>query len=233
MSGKFCNFVKIYLMKKLFILLTLALGAVPAFAQDLITKKDGTDIQAKVLEVTVRDVRYKAWNNLEGPEFVLPAYDILIIRFENGTNHVFNVVSPGYGLNSGFYTSDLSMLGESGLRYKSLKNYYNREDYAFLQHPRYGLGMPWLNLIFPGLSQYCMDEPGLASGSSGCRCPGIGRHHCQWGLLHCERIPRGQGQEPLHRRPFPVSPCLFRVAFAVHELCVHALRRAYGSGCRG
>ena len=29
-------------MKKLFILLTLALGAVPAFAQDLITKKDGT-----------------------------------------------------------------------------------------------------------------------------------------------------------------------------------------------
>ena len=69
-------------MKKLFILLALALGAVPAFAQDLITKKDGTDIQAKVLEVTVRDVRYKAWDNLEGPEFVLPAYDILIIRFD-------------------------------------------------------------------------------------------------------------------------------------------------------
>lgn len=150
-------------MKKLFILLSMALWAVPSFAQDLITKKDGTDIQAKVLEVSVREVRYKTWDNLEGPEFVLPVYDILLIRFENGTNHVFGVVSPGYGQNSGFYTSDLSMLGTPGLRYKSLKKYYSREDYAFLQHPRYGLGMPWLNLIFPGLSQYCMDEPGLGT----------------------------------------------------------------------
>lgn len=150
-------------MKRLFILLSMALWAVPSFAQDLITKKDGTDIQAKVLEVSVREVRYKAWDNPDGPVFVLPAYDILLIRFENGTNHVFNVVSPGYGQNSGFYTSDLSMLGTPGLRYKSLKNYYNREDYAFLQRPRYGLGMPWLNLIFPGLGQYCMDEPGLGT----------------------------------------------------------------------
>lgn len=160
------NFVLYYNMqdmKKLFILLSLAVLALPSYAQDLITKKNGTDIQAKVLEVSTFEVKYKAWDNLEGPTFILPTYDILIIRFENGTNHVFGMTSPGYGQNGGYYTSDMSILGKPGLRYRDLKHYYSRDDYGFLHHPRYGLGMPWLNLIFPGLSQYCMNEPGLGT----------------------------------------------------------------------
>ena len=44
-----------------------------------------------------------------------------------------------------------------------LKGAYSTSDYVYLSTPRYGLGYPWLNLIIPGLSQYCMGEPGLGT----------------------------------------------------------------------
>ena len=78
-------------MKRFFLVITVLLSAALAVsAQDLITKKDGSDIQAKILEVTSTEVKYKKYSNLEGPTFTLPKSDILIIRYENGENEVFN-----------------------------------------------------------------------------------------------------------------------------------------------
>ena len=65
-------------------------AAFPSFAQDIITKKDGTDIQAKVLEVNENEVKYKRYDYLDGPIFTMLKSDILIVRYENGTNDVFN-----------------------------------------------------------------------------------------------------------------------------------------------
>ena len=62
-----------------------------------------------------------------------------------------------------YFTSDPSILNQSNLRYKALKSYYNKNDYKSLTSPKYGLGLPWLNLILPGLGQYCMSEPGLGT----------------------------------------------------------------------
>ena len=45
----------------------LIVCAVTASAQDLIIKKDGKDIKAKVLEVNEGDVRYKLFDEPEGP----------------------------------------------------------------------------------------------------------------------------------------------------------------------
>ncbi|MBR1538639.1 MAG: hypothetical protein IJ636_03940 [Bacteroidales bacterium] len=67
----------------------LAAG-VPSFAQDVITKKDGTDIQAKILEVNEDDIKYKRFDYLDGPVFTMLKSDILIIRYANGTNDVFD-----------------------------------------------------------------------------------------------------------------------------------------------
>ena len=74
--------------KALIIFALLAISCGLAGAQDLITKNDGTDIMAKVLEVSPAEVKYKMWDNQEGPVFVLNAADILLIRFENGENYV-------------------------------------------------------------------------------------------------------------------------------------------------
>ena len=38
-----------------------------AFSQDLITKKDGTDIEAKILEVSNTELKYKKLDNIDGP----------------------------------------------------------------------------------------------------------------------------------------------------------------------
>ena len=62
----------------------------PSFAQDIITKKDGTDIKAKVLEVNESEVKYRRYDYLDGPIFTMLKSEILIVRYENGTNDVFN-----------------------------------------------------------------------------------------------------------------------------------------------
>lgn len=154
-------------MKKLFLSLTvLVTFCLGASAQDIITKKDGTDIQAKVLEVSPTEVKYKNWDNPDGPTFIIFPADVLLIRFENGANYVVdsNEKKPLAGTPLFIRHEDpSSILVNSGLRYKQLKGLYDKDDYIKLDWPRYGLGYPWLNLVFPGLAQYCMGEPGLGT----------------------------------------------------------------------
>lgn len=77
-------------MKKALIFITMLFGSIGmACAQDIITTKDGSDIQARILEVTNSEIKYKRFSNLEGPTFTISKSDILIIRYENGENEVF------------------------------------------------------------------------------------------------------------------------------------------------
>ncbi len=64
--------------------LSLVIISMSATAQDTITKNDGSYIQAKVLEVTPTEVKYKKFNNQDGPLFILNKADISEIRYENG-----------------------------------------------------------------------------------------------------------------------------------------------------
>lgn len=150
-------------MKRISLLVFLLLLVLPSYAQDTITKKDGTDVKAKILEVSKKEVKYKSWDNQDGPTFILAASEILMIRFENGTNQVMDSTPKGSGYNGGYFTSDTAILEKVNARYKALKPYYNKNDYNALADPRYGLGLPWLNLLIPGLAQYCMNEPGLGT----------------------------------------------------------------------
>lgn len=60
------------------------------FSQDVLTKKTGDDIKAKVLEVTTTEVKYKKFDNLNGPVFSILKSELLLIRYENGSKDVFN-----------------------------------------------------------------------------------------------------------------------------------------------
>ena len=51
--------------------------AVCASAQDMIVKKDGTVIQAKVMKVGTSEVDYKKWSNQNGPQYSIAVADIL------------------------------------------------------------------------------------------------------------------------------------------------------------
>lgn len=60
-----------------------------AHAQDLIVKKDGTVIQAKVTKVGTAEVEYKKWNNQDGPQYSIAVVDILAINYKNGEKETF------------------------------------------------------------------------------------------------------------------------------------------------
>lgn len=82
-------------MKKLFLFVTTVLLITGLFAQDLIIKKNGDEINAKIEEVGVSDIKYKKADNLEGPVFTLLKAEVFMIKFQNGTKEVFTEEARG------------------------------------------------------------------------------------------------------------------------------------------
>ena len=69
-----------------------------ASAQDLIVKKDGTVIQAKVTKIGISEVEYKKWSNQDGPQYSIAVADILAINYMNGEKEMFeNLSANGNG----------------------------------------------------------------------------------------------------------------------------------------
>ena len=68
---------------------TLCICVVNAFAQDVITMKNGDDIQALVQEIGDVDIKYKKFDNPNGPNYTLKKAEILLIRYANGSKDVF------------------------------------------------------------------------------------------------------------------------------------------------
>lgn len=58
-------------------------------AQDIIVKKDGTTIKAKVEKVTDTVIEYKKFTNLTGPTYTIKITDLLAINYENGETETF------------------------------------------------------------------------------------------------------------------------------------------------
>jgi hypothetical protein len=59
------------------------------FAQDIITLNSGDDIKAKVEEIDIDNVKYKKYDNLSGPIYILKKSDIFMIKYENGDKDIF------------------------------------------------------------------------------------------------------------------------------------------------
>ena len=76
-------------MKNLLFVFIVLLGFT-SYAQDIITTKKGEDIKAKVLEITIHEVKYKKVENPDSPIYTLLKSDILMIRYENGSKDIFN-----------------------------------------------------------------------------------------------------------------------------------------------
>lgn len=86
-------------MKKIVSLLFAACVAVGAFAQDLIITRDGQRVDAKILEVSSTEVKYKDPENPDGATFILRADEINTVVFENGSVKVFNAPSQAQSQN--------------------------------------------------------------------------------------------------------------------------------------
>ncbi len=80
-------------MKRLlFSLVALALTSI-CFAQDVLVKKDGSTILAKILRITETEVEYKNYDNPDGPTRVISISSLLRINYQNGQTETFATAS--------------------------------------------------------------------------------------------------------------------------------------------
>jgi len=73
-------------MKKIFILtiVVFSFSCSVIKAQDLISKKDGSIIKVKISEINEESVKYKKFDNLDGPMYTIDKTSINSINYANG-----------------------------------------------------------------------------------------------------------------------------------------------------
>lgn len=77
-------------MRKILLLAICTVVTVATFAQDIIVTRDSKRIEAKIMEVSNSEIKYKEISNLDGPTFVLSASEINTIIYKNGTVKIFD-----------------------------------------------------------------------------------------------------------------------------------------------
>ena len=76
---------------RVFTVLILLTG-ISAYAQDVITLRSGDEIKAKVTEISSSEIKYKRFDNLDGPTVVVAKSDVFFIKYENGTKEVMGAI---------------------------------------------------------------------------------------------------------------------------------------------
>lgn len=71
------------------LLISLVVGGLRA--QDVITLKNGEDINAKVTKIGESEIEYKKWDNQDGPVYSKKLSDVFSVKYQNGQKEVFNV----------------------------------------------------------------------------------------------------------------------------------------------
>jgi len=76
-------------MKKILLLIVFVFAILDVFSQDILILKNGDEIKSKILEITTDQIKYKKWDNLEGPSYASLKSEVFMIKYENGTKDVF------------------------------------------------------------------------------------------------------------------------------------------------
>jgi hypothetical protein len=64
------------------------------FAQDVLYTISGNKIKAKVIEINANEIKYKDFNNIEGPTYLIYNTDVVLIQFANGSSQIINANAP-------------------------------------------------------------------------------------------------------------------------------------------
>lgn len=146
-------------MKRVIIIaILLIFSGISSLAQDLITKRNGESIKAKILEVSQSEVKYKRYSNLSGPTFTLSTSEISTITYENGEKDYF---STAKSTRSNTTASNV----RPGMSYRQIKRNYNPRYYVHDASDAYSPFWSGLaSLIIPGLGQGICREWGRGLG---------------------------------------------------------------------
>jgi len=74
-----------FVMKKvIFLLFVAAVHGHFVFCQDILEKTNKSKLEVKIIEIGKDEIKYKNYNDLEGPIYVISKRDVISIRRENG-----------------------------------------------------------------------------------------------------------------------------------------------------
>ncbi len=73
---------------------------IPAEKLDTLVLKNGEEIKCKIIEIGTTEIKYKKWDNLEGPTIAILKSDVFMIKYANGTSVVV-VTQPTTNTNTG------------------------------------------------------------------------------------------------------------------------------------
>lgn len=102
---------QIFLKLSFFLLFTLC--ALCLKSQDVIVKKDGTEIQAKVLELTTNVIKYKEYDFQDGPTRNIPMTEVFMIIYSNGKREVISPSIEAEKEGPSYYDPDSNSPGAS------------------------------------------------------------------------------------------------------------------------
>ncbi|PJA07179.1 MAG: hypothetical protein COX70_08010 [Flavobacteriales bacterium CG_4_10_14_0_2_um_filter_32_8] len=80
-------------MKKIILTLLITIFTLTlSFSQDIILKKSGDEIKAKVIEVNIDNIKYKVFENIDGPIYTISKTEVFMIKYQNGSKDVFKEI---------------------------------------------------------------------------------------------------------------------------------------------
>lgn len=124
---------KTFLSRSFYIVLLISGLCCSAKAQDIILDMKGDEIKAKVLEILPTEIKYKKWENIDGPTYVTLKRDVFKITFANGTSELMapktSFASSAQPANSG----SQPIRNSSGAGSFSAESFYNNPNAAFNQ----------------------------------------------------------------------------------------------------
>lgn len=98
-------------MNKIICLFGITLTSFICKSQDIILKKDGTEIKCKVVEIVSSIIKYKAYDNLNGPIYSTDKSNVFMITYENGTKEVLNPKTPEAQKETAYQNPELTRKG--------------------------------------------------------------------------------------------------------------------------
>lgn len=109
-----------------------------ASAQDVLFKRNGDELQVKIIKVSTTEVEYKKWSNQDGPSYIIPKSDVFIIKYHNGDKDVFEEEVDGVSTKTAANQSeDESALGQPICASPAANNQVLIDGYNNDQHEFY------------------------------------------------------------------------------------------------
>lgn len=104
-------------MKKKFLFLFLVLfSTFTVYAQDVIVKNNAEEIEAKVVNISEKEITYYKWGNQDGPTYTISVSNVLFIKYANGQKEIFSTFIENNNEKSKS-ANNVSLISRSGQTY--------------------------------------------------------------------------------------------------------------------